>query len=203
MKHFNSVLCMAVCLVTSAQLHGQKKASASRPVAQSGSVAGRVFGITQGGDLKPARLARVYLLYSSRDVKDEGEETGWQVFMRSYSDGLRKLNEQTKKEDVQTFSERLQCRRELLVSLRALDSARTWAAENKKGWQLTSGEADEDGWFAFPDVKPGRYMVVARGRSGVNDAEWESDLFPVKPREKVTLKLSAPNTSCLALPVGP
>src|ERR1035441_10635916 len=39
------------------------------PSAKAGVVSGSVFAITGGGDLKPARMADVYLLYLYRSVK--------------------------------------------------------------------------------------------------------------------------------------
>ena len=59
------------CLGVVAQTTTPKKTteslpkSAPAPKPKPGVVSGRVFAITAGGDIKPARLARVYLLYSS------------------------------------------------------------------------------------------------------------------------------------------
>lgn len=62
------------CAGANAQTTTPSKATISAPkpapasTRKPGTVSGRVFAITAGGDIKPARLARVYLIYSSIDI---------------------------------------------------------------------------------------------------------------------------------------
>src|ERR1019366_8109322 len=65
-ENFLSVLVLLLLAMTAgAQQH-------KSPPAKTGVVSGSVFLITKGGDLKPARMAQVYLLYISGSVNATG-----------------------------------------------------------------------------------------------------------------------------------
>jgi hypothetical protein len=74
------VAALAIAVLTSETQAQPPPIKTSTPSsAKTGSVEGRVFGITQGGDLKPARMPAIYLLYQGLGehhcVKDVCEST--------------------------------------------------------------------------------------------------------------------------------
>jgi hypothetical protein len=78
---------VCLCFVTVGTANGQRtptKIAAST----RGTLSGRVFAITQGGDLKPARMANVYILFDSGVTRDgkavDVGETAWFVYENAH-----------------------------------------------------------------------------------------------------------------------
>jgi hypothetical protein len=151
---------------------------------QAGGVSGRIFLITKGGDLKPARLARVTLLYGS----DAG--TAAVVYLNT------ELEQMKGSYTLLTTSGEASCRAELLVFINSLKATMEWAKVNGKQDQVHIATSDEEGLFQFSGLEPGSYILLARGQAGANDAYWQND-FKVKPGESVRMKLASPHTACL------
>lgn len=77
-KNFLVVVALLVLATgTGAQQH--KSASP----AKAGVVSGSVFLITQGGDLKPARMAKIYLFYASQEAAESDETSAVGAVWRS------------------------------------------------------------------------------------------------------------------------
>lgn len=167
-----------------------------------GVVSGRIFLITQGGDLKPARMAHVYLLwcFSSLEFAQEQERKGIHedsadlVFIRAFNEAVEK--DSTKRESVRRLneaaekmgnvlgkqdrpwrksSESIICTLDLIEFDTAIRTLTNWRISNGKT-QVLAGDADEDGYFKITGVPPGVYDLVARGRAGFNDAAWSVGL---------------------------
>lgn len=68
------LLCGLLWLVSLATVAGAQQRKSASP-AKAGVVSGSVFAITKGGDLKPARMAKIYLFYASQGSA-ESDETG-------------------------------------------------------------------------------------------------------------------------------
>jgi hypothetical protein len=61
------ILLSLLLIAVSCVFAQQKPKTASKPASPGpGIVSGRVFAITGGGDVKPARMAKVYLMYLYR-----------------------------------------------------------------------------------------------------------------------------------------
>lgn len=173
----------------------------------SASISGRIFGITGSGDLKPARLAHVFLLYErptneeiARVIHSKGswkpeENTVNLAFLSALQSGMTKTEALART----TENEQLVCRSELMAYTEALLATADWVQQNKKSRQFLTTDADEDGLFRIARVQAGIYTLVARGRAGANDAVWKSELT-LKPGDAISVKLSAPEKSCLVSP---
>jgi hypothetical protein len=168
-----------------------------------GSVDGRVFAITRTGDLKPARLARVYLIRGL----DLPPENAVSVFLEKHTSGL---------EDLKNYaddSEELTCKRELLAVDDAILASIQWVDDNKKHSQILSVQTDEDGTFLISGIVPGYYMLAARGQAGANDAYWTADIqffqsgdkgfwregAGVQETSTLNIKLGSPERACLSI----
>jgi hypothetical protein len=147
-------------------------------------VTGKVFAITGGGDLKPARMARVYLLQGC-----EHGPCASLTYMNKLGD---KLRAQLKAHD---FS----CRVDLLTRLDALKETLTeWSTKSDNAIQVQFGSTDEEGVFQFQKVLPNSepYFVLVSGRAGANDAWWQGEV-KVDPGKDATTKLGSPEKACL------
>jgi hypothetical protein len=196
----------------------------------TGTVSGRVFLITEGGDLKPARFADVFLISD----KVLGQESAERVFVEEHS---RELEAETKRmeSDSSAASESVDCRNDLLMIIRSVQAAAKWAEKGNVTFGLLSTKTDEEGQFQMPEVEldrdtanplldsdgkkvPGKeweYTLVAKGRAGANDAYWETEIIIIQlngktqwrvgagefvPGRDVHIKLSSPEKSCLVIP---
>jgi len=197
-----------VAVLLSATLLAQQKSIRSKPApppTPSGIVSGRVFLITGGGDLKPARLAKVILLFSARTPDDTPAEpnTAGRTFAEAV---LRNMQSQMKAEsaersrtraveDEERFEKRM-CRTGLQVYSQAEVATIDWLeTETDKGHQLVSADADEEGNFKMT-APPGSYILLAQGRAGFNDAAWWANVA-VRSGEVTTVKMATPVKSCL------
>lgn len=191
---------LVVAPTVNAQQNGAKRPTLT-PQATA-SVSGRVFGITSSGDLKPARMVHIYLVYKGRSERYE-ENTAGSTYEVESLDRIKKAME----DELETMrnhpgvevDENLSCRREMVTHDEAMLSTMKWVQENKKLKQLLATDADEDGIFYITRVPAGRYTLVARGQAGANDAFWSSEIT-LKPGGSISVKLSAPEKSCLLSP---
>jgi hypothetical protein len=167
-------------------------------IARAGVVSGRIFAVTKGGDLKPARMATVVLLYKYRSEKaaNENAEEMDSAGMAWLDNKLHAMNELAR-EDKSDWNDSVWCHQHLGTYHEALSATLSWASEKHKAWQILSTDADEDGTFKMAVPHPGKYTIVAIGQAGFNDAVWEAD-FVVNPGMNAAVKLSSPKESCLA-----
>jgi hypothetical protein len=168
-----------------------------------GTLSGRVFAITQGGDLKPARMADVYILFSAGVTRDgkavDVGETADLVFMGAHND----LQEQYIKEFQANpqWSEKMACIKDLATFRPAMIKTMDWAEAKNKSSQIVKTQSDEDGNFSA-SLPPGKYHVLVRGRAGFNEGLWDSGLenVDIHPGSHAEIKLSSPDKSCLDVP---
>jgi len=168
------------------------------------SVSGRIFGITESGDLKPARFAHVYLIYewsgkplSEQTPEDKLFHTAASAFLDKEIEEAKQANERLKSAKEGTDDDLL-CRNELIAYDESIAVALHWAIDNGKPKQFLTVDANEEGEYRFPTVPPGRYFLIARGRAGINDAFWKQDLS-VTANGNIVAKLASPEKSCQAL----
>jgi hypothetical protein len=206
---YRMMLVLGVALTASAQRSDTKRPPAALP--KLGSVSGRVFGITENGDLKPARLAHIYLLYKGSETTQEFEEnTAGTAFARAaVSSQIKALTEirTMRKEFAQKypeaeFDENLSCRRELEARVEAVKETIDWVQQEKKFKQSLSTDADEEGLFQITKVPAGNYSLIALGQAGANDAFWSGEAT-VKSGSVVSVKLPSPVESCAVVAISP
>jgi hypothetical protein len=193
-------------ILLSAGLFGQQKPARSKaaPSAPSGILSGRVFLITAGGDLKPARLATIILLYSGR-TPDQAEAEPNTAGMKFAEELVQAQTTQLKAEsaernrtrpaeDEERFEKRM-CRTALQVHSQAALTTLNWLGTEGNKAQVVSADADEEGNFKIV-APPGNYILLAHGRAGFNDAAWWTSVG-VRSGEVTTLKLAHPAKACL------
>jgi hypothetical protein len=187
-----------------------KKAQPKPVQSKPGQVSGRVFAITESGDLKPARLAKIYLFYlptstnSTQDADRDSEEalnTAGMAWLKAQTKAARERLEETIRDvrEGRSLTDALKCRRELLTEDAALIETLEWGESAKRPGQILTADADEEGNFKVASVRPGRYILVARGRAGFNDALWVNNSLTVEPGTEVTVKLASPQKTCLSV----
>ena len=184
-----NIPCVAGLLLTTliAQVPAKQDSPAKKtPAPNAGIVTGRVFAITQGGDL-PARMAHVYLFL------EKGPEAASLTKTIGTTPDLFYL--QKKLEAIKEAIAAGSCRSDLIATDKAILATLAWATENHLTDFVPFGDADEEGNFTITKVKPGVYDVIARGQAGSNDSSWSQDIT-LKPGGKVTIKLSNVESSC-------
>ena len=199
------VLAVLITISAVAQQKNTPKKAVSKPVqSKPGAISGRVFAITEGGDLKPARLAKIYLFHlhtrtaQTPTDSEEALNTAGMAWLTARADEAKKRLEETRR-DVREgldLTDSIRCRREILGEDMALLKTLEWSESAKKGDQILTADADEDGNFKVPTVPPGRYILVARGHAGFNEALWINDSLTVEPGTEITLKLASPKVAC-------
>jgi hypothetical protein len=148
------------------------------------------LGLRGTGDLKPARMPTIYLLY-----KGQGEHLDPNSVDRQYQ--LSSLEAMQKRVDHPSpYDQDLRCRESLLDTDRSLVDTAQWALDNKKAKQMLTTDGDEEGHFRIAKVPVGHYRVVARGQAGASDAYWEL-VIVVTAGTSTTAKLASPGKSCL------
>jgi len=173
-------------------------------VGRGGVVSGSVFAITKGGDLKPARMAHVYLLYEYRSAEwakahPEDANSAGSAWIGNHTEAVEKFNVEAASPGAPRWSESQICHRFLRTYFDALSQTRAWVSENHKGWQMLSTDADENGNFRIAVSRPGSYVILASGQAGANEAFWDNGLndVVVSPGATIELKLSSPAKACL------
>jgi hypothetical protein len=194
--------------------------AAQKPVPlKPATVSGYVFALTKGGDLKPARLTKVYMFYS-RAIGESADQVvekptdstfAADVFAREVVNGLEEARawqaERPHLQDSTICNSTLSMQYEGAI-LKTLQ----WGEPHQS--QILIGETDEEGKFEITvprspqDVysfafgvphdhvrAPGVYLAVASGMAGYNNAFWESEV-KIEPGETVKLRMSAPTMAC-------
>lgn len=186
------------------------------------TVSGYVFALTKGGDLKPARLAKVFMFYSraigeSADqvVEKPADSTfAADVFAREVVNGLEEARAWQADKPYLQDSTKCNSTPEYGYNGAAL-KAFQWGSDHQS--QILFSETDEEGKFEITvprspqDVysfeagvphdlvrAPGVYLVVASGMAGYNNAFWQSEVN-LEPGETVKLRMSAPTMACLKM----
>lgn len=157
-----------------------------------GVLAGRIFLITKGGDLKPARMARLYLLWNrgpgtAAITAAGGGDTPGLFYLKKY------LEETQKAKDSGTSA---YCLSGLVSADKAMVSTLNWAQAHKLTAYVVAPEVDEEGRFTARNIRPGIYEIIARGRAGTNDAYWLGETN-VKAGERTKIKLDSVEVACV------
>jgi hypothetical protein len=150
-----------------------------------------VFLITQGGDLKPARLGKVVAFYLRR--QDAKEETIGQIF----ADEIEAAHAIHKNLGPTTlFTEREMCLKE--VEELVQDTQRTAKAMDDPAFasQLLTITLDEEGKGSVKVSRPGMYVVAAFGNAGINSGFW-FESARIEAGKETRLKLSSPLVGCV------
>jgi hypothetical protein len=252
-------LLVLLTLATAAGAQQQKS-----PPVKAGVVSGSVFAITKGGDLKPARMAKIYLFYASQAAAESGETgtagTAWRsnlhIAMDKYDREQADAKEHPKGYGVWQPNQPYKGGEIIIHNGYAYmamsagstgdappvfatdkyshpfhDGTMTWmytgsaselapgesemcpirlamyrdvifqtlqeASSTHKESQAIVADADEYGMFHVVVSHPGKYVILAVGRAGVNDAFWESDDIVVNAGATTTVKLSSPVEACV------
>jgi hypothetical protein len=147
-----------------------------------GEISGFIFLITRGGDLKPARLAQVYLFRS--DLADAYDTTV--VKQRS-------LEEEGLPENAE-----LSCQSRINVYSKAIESALKAAREQDASDAFYLLEADEERRFQLKNIETADYEILVRGRAGGNDGYWSKSIH-IEAGKVTQIKLGEPIVACLDL----
>lgn len=203
-QHFISNLClrerkrmawkMIALLMFSSAVIAQTRTTRPTPRARPATISGRVFLITRNGDLKPARMASVYLFSSESDWPHQ-----WYLAVNADSDWLNAELPMHREGEEPEARERRFCYHTLMLTRKALQQTIRLAEDNNKPSQALLTEADEDGNFTLTVPRPGDWKLFAYGHAGFNDAFWGDlqDSITVRPGSAYTVKLSSPETACL------
>ena len=173
----------------------------------TGSISGRVFLITRGGDIKPARYAHVYLMGLT---PNQHHESAISVFQGRQISGLDALIKDAESGSAAADSEEARCQKKLLVVTESLQASERWAESNKGASRFTGVQTDEDGEFQISgislDIGAGEvvegtnpdktkiavvtwgFKIAVQGRAGANDAYWVEDVTFYQIRGKFSAK---------------
>jgi hypothetical protein len=161
-------------------------------LASSATVHGRVFLITRGGDLKPARMANVYLLRSPSDLSEK------------LADVVKATTEAKRRGAEVTAAGRVYDNPALVSAGKMEYEAcaphisgyeRAIQKEQMKDSGILVVQSDEEGNFGFDHVPSHEYFVTAIGGAGSYIAIWQST-ENIAAGQKLTLKLSSPVADC-------
>lgn len=184
---------LATTTILAGQSDTKRTASPSQKASNPsvGSVSGRIFLITKGGDLKPARMAHVFLFFERGPGSSAVMSAGG-----GYTPGLIYLKENLElTEDANKSGASVRCSSDLLNAFKAAIATVDWAREHKLTAYALILDADEEGNFSIGKIQPGVYDLVVRGRAGINDAYW-LQVVTIKAGEKTEVKLSSVEASC-------
>jgi hypothetical protein len=164
-------------------------------VPSPGRISGHVFLITRAGDVKPARMAKVFGLFLGGHEEDQsaGNNSASHSFAKQLLEALREMSGKPA-----ARSEQLVCLRELMTYSTAMLETMKWADAEQKRDQIIQTDTDEDGNFDLAGP-PGIYTLIVKGRAGLNDAVWTRDVVKIVPGETTLLKLASPEPACLTV----
>jgi len=209
-RHMYTALVMIGIVLVTSGMHAQQK-TASQSTHTPGIISGRAFAITKAGDIKPARMADVFLFYMFGSVKEANQAglntagLAWldnrnketEKHTQELTDMMKRNEARSDSENHETWSDSQRCRKEYLVYVNATAATLDWTTDKSKWWQVVIGHANEEGTFRVTVHRSGTYVVVVHGRAGLNDAFWITDLVKVTPDMETVLKLSSPEIACL------
>jgi len=164
---------------------------------------GRVFLITEGGDLKPARLASVYLLWEQRTryyadlTEEEKKVVDYSALVAWRVAELKAVEEIGRIAMLAHYhSTTAECLEEVQAYSTAFEDLLKWGTDPKNTNQLLLADADEEGSFTIKVPRPGMYTLLAHGRAGFYKAFWE-DRITVESGKDTIVKLASPKKACI------
>jgi len=191
---------LAILIIIALQ-SGETKKKAEVPA--TGELNGFVFLITKGGDIKPARLASVTLLYISEkklpSSDDYPDTAAGGRFIKNHIAEIRKqvdnINEQIRTHNFK--SDEANCSANLREYTEAIKSTSIWAHESNKLSQIMVEQLDEEGNFKIAGVPTGFYIVIVSGRAGVNEAVWQKLDVEITAGQATSIKMPTPENVCV------
>ena len=188
---------LATTPITAKQGDAIRAASPAQKASNSsfGTISGRIFLITKGGDLKPARMARVYLFFehgpgsAAVAAAGAGDSPGL-IYLEKYLEATEAANKS---------GDSKLCRSDLLNADKAIQATVEWAEEHKLMAYVAALDADEEGNFSMGKIRSGVYNLVARGKAGINDAYWLQEIT-VRSGAKTETKVISVEASCADIP---
>jgi len=197
--------------------------TAQKPIQlKPATVSGHIFALTKGGDLKPARLTKVYMFYSRAggdspdQIVDKNTDLTFaaDIFAKEVVNGLEEAR--MWQADKPYLQESTICNSTLVRGyVGAVVKTVKWGQDHQT--QDLFGETDEEGKFEITvprspqDVysfeagaphdyvfAPGVYLAVASGMAGYYNAFWESEVR-IQPGETVKVRMSTPTMACLKI----
>jgi hypothetical protein len=167
----------------------------------TGSISGSLSAILNNGDMKPGRLARVFLIYvnsadgwKGKTKNPPGFKTAGSQFQGEMGDLLIKHADTVMHGP--GIPEAQECKWKLATYNAGLRAGSDWASANDPT-QLMQTNADEEGTFTFERVPPGVWFIVAVGRAGINDSVWEETQI-IEAGNRVSTKVVSPKAACPA-----
>jgi len=143
----------------------------------TGSLVGKVFLVTSGGDLKQARFAEVYVLSGER--AKSFKETA--IAIQPSDAQLRR--EAHPSEDADGIVAKFACLKDRFAKLGEVAGSAPKATQT-----------DEQGIFQLK-LKPSTYTIVVVGKGGQNYAIWTGDVT-LRAGQPSTMKLHEPVVAC-------
>jgi uncharacterized protein YfaS (alpha-2-macroglobulin family) len=172
MKSQNTLILLIACSVLACAQ------AAKSPPLTTGSLTGKVFLITQAGDLKQARFAKVYVLSNAQATAFKDT-----VIAVPPNPEQAAIEDHPQNEVEKVFTKYNCLQRRWTPVLKAIDGSTKGA------------ETDEEGSFKLR-LKPGSYTIVVSGTGGQNLAIWADDVT-VKAGQTSSMKLHEPVVACL------
>lgn len=174
-------------------------------VVTSTTVRGRVFATTRAGEVAAAPKAEVYLIKGGADAGRIFNLTGEKEYSRVASLSRAELEDEYNRSPIlpDNSINLFACRQRIGAYRKALDSVTGWAKQDsRRASQVLRSTADEQGYFRFTirAANGGPYILVAFGRSGMNEAVWviNQDKLNITGKPIDDLKVSPPAQACFA-----
>lgn len=145
-----------------------------------GTLKGRVVVVNKDGSMFAPEAAKVYLIYY-HDPQRGDMGTAGDAYNAELLKVVKAIAKQTSKDKQQIAQEPKEQRQDEFAKyyLQSVDEAlRTvpdWANKRNKSWQLTAVSIDTQGLWSQDGLRPGYYKIIARGKIGDLDAEWEAE----------------------------
>jgi len=154
---------------------------------------GKVFAITKGGDLKPARMATLFVLSGDAAAQFKSNmlsETSRAAEAAKTDSGLVDPMVAGDFSELLESLKRRYCR-DAFVS--TFEEAVNLAKRNPDS--IVTSETDEDGIFRVTGLTSGTRTVVAIGRAGSNDAVWVEDVT-LESGQETPIRMHTPSMAC-------
>jgi hypothetical protein len=187
-KSAKSVTAAIGFLSLASTILAQTTTSSPTPRSQSATVSGRVFLITKSGDLKPARMALVYVFFmgtagetaAEEKARGDGDTVGleWLKYASAASrEDTEFVNAERDKAmaNIRSYSseawDRRICTHDLVTRRAAIRKTLDWAKSNNKMSQVLQTQTDEEGTFelVIPSANP---IIPMSSASAQSPGEW-------------------------------
>jgi len=157
-----------------------------------------VFLITNSGDLKPARLAKVAAFYLHK--QNAKENTLGQVYAdeieakhtihKDEIEGLRAIYKNTPP------GENQMCLKEVADLVQVTEDSARMMADSSFASQVLTITLDEEGKGSVKVSLPGMYVIAAFGNAGINAGFW-LEFATMEAGKETRLKMSGPLVACV------